>query len=318
MATISDSFSTGSQRIAVVFVDEMEHVHSTPSCEHVTGEIRMFSEHPGEPFFNFVCPCIDVEIHPVDPRFSGPNVDAPATSGSPGAQTATLPPWPADLDQPSAYPFGSAQEVSLWLSQIGRKLEATDIIAIPNLKIWAKSYVMDSKNHSMDDGSPNTFIESVANACARYDITAGQTKGVLNWWRAQIKRGKNQEVSGNLTVTIIPDSGIDLRDLPSGRYAVPGGDTRLKLRVNHTKYNYTYVNDAAVYGQGKKYGVQKPSEMYIGDVQDELKAIMADPKAAIAEYGFLTGKCGICNRPLEDQVSIKNGIGPICAKKIGF
>jgi hypothetical protein len=43
--------------------------------------------------------------------------------------------------------------------------------------------------------------------------------------------------------------------------------------------------------------------------------IEADPMAAAAEYGILTGRCGCCSRELTDPVSIERGIGPICAEK---
>ena len=117
-----------------------------------------------------------------------------------------------------------------------------------------------------------------------------------------------------------PVKGLDLTDLPSGYYAVPGGDTRLKVRIAHgkegTKWDgFTFVTDGAAYGQQKRYGMQRPGQAYSGDIQDALKAITADPKAASQAYGHLVGRCGRCNAVLEDETSIANGIGPICAEK---
>lgn len=117
---------------------------------------------------------------------------------------------------------------------------------------------------------------------------------------------------------------IDLSALPSGRYAVPDGDTRLKIKVdnlvldtprNSRWVGYVFVKDAAEYGQGQRYGAQRPGELYDGDVQDELTAIMADPVAALARYGQLTGHCGACGRKLEDETSVALGIGPVCRNK---
>lgn len=117
-------------------------------------------------------------------------------------------------------------------------------------------------------------------------------------------------------------SGLDLRSLPSGYYAVPGGDTRLKLKidvVDNGKWDgWVFVKDAAVYGEGKRYGRQRPGEAYSGDVQDALTAILQDPIAAQAEYGKLTNKCGRCNRPLEDETSVELGIGPVCRELLGM
>lgn len=122
------------------------------------------------------------------------------------------------------------------------------------------------------------------------------------------------------TVTQVPaQTGLDLSTIPSGRYAVPGGDTRLKVRIDGVaggKWDgWVFVKDAAEYGQGQRYGSQRPGEMYRGKIEDALRAIAADPKAAMAAYGHLTGTCGVCGRHLEDETSIANGIGPVCAAK---
>jgi hypothetical protein len=115
-----------------------------------------------------------------------------------------------------------------------------------------------------------------------------------------------------------PDTGIDLSGLPAGLYAVPGGDTRLKVRIDHGKNRWegwTFVKDGAEYGQQRRYGVQKPGETYRGDIEDALRAILADPYAAACAYGQLVGRCGMCGSLLENQDSIEAGIGPICARK---
>jgi hypothetical protein len=116
------------------------------------------------------------------------------------------------------------------------------------------------------------------------------------------------------------DTDLDLTDLPGGMYAVPGGDTRLKIRVNKpragTKWaGWTFVDDGAEYGQRQKYGSQRPGGLYNGKLTDQLRAIMADPFEASKAYGKLVGRCGVCGRHLEDEVSVANGIGPICAAK---
>jgi hypothetical protein len=37
---------------------------------------------------------------------------------------------------------------------------------------------------------------------------------------------------------------------------------------------------------------------------------------ALQAYGAITDHCGVCNLPLEDQISVERGIGPKCYKKI--
>lgn len=120
--------------------------------------------------------------------------------------------------------------------------------------------------------------------------------------------------------TQVASTGLDLTNLPEGRYAVPGGDTRLKLRIDHgkpgTKWDgWTFVKDAAVYGEGRRYGSQRPGGRYQGDVQAALKIILADPREAMAEYGRITGTCGRCGLKLEDEDSVRIGIGPVCRNK---
>lgn len=115
------------------------------------------------------------------------------------------------------------------------------------------------------------------------------------------------------------DDGLDLRAIPSGRYAVPGGDTRLKVRIDVVTEGkwagWVFVKDAAEYGQGRKYGSQRPGQTYRGEIEAALRVIAADPREASAAYGRLVGACGVCGRHLEDAESVARGIGPICAGK---
>lgn len=54
------------------------------------------------------------------------------------------------------------------------------------------------------------------------------------------------------------------------------------------------------------------------DVTADLLAIAADPLAESIKYARRTGACGVCGITLVDPVSIRAGIGPICAGKWGF
>lgn len=120
----------------------------------------------------------------------------------------------------------------------------------------------------------------------------------------------------------IAPAGIDLRGLHSGKYAVPDGETRLKVQIDVVTTGkwagWVFVKDAAVYGAGKKYGMQRPGQTYKGEIEDALRAILANPVEAMAEYGRLTEICGLCGLPLENKESVERGIGPVCAKKLGI
>lgn len=115
--------------------------------------------------------------------------------------------------------------------------------------------------------------------------------------------------------------GLDLSSLPEGMYAVPGGDTRLKVRVAKPegKWNgWVFVSDGAEYGQQRRYGAQRPGGKYEGQIREQLAIIASNPEAASAAYGKITGRCGCCGRKLENEVSVARGIGPICAEQNGW
>lgn len=120
--------------------------------------------------------------------------------------------------------------------------------------------------------------------------------------------------------TMVAPKGLDLSDIQSGYYAVPDGDTRLKVRIAHGKEGskwegYTFVTDGAEYGQQVRYGTQRPEGIYTGKIQDKLEVIVANPQEAMRAYGRLVGQCGACGRLLENEASIEAGIGSVCASK---
>jgi hypothetical protein len=137
-------------------------------------------------------------------------------------------------------------------------------------------------------------------------------------------------------------TGIDLTDLD--QYLTPTGhgnrtayfahpahqdgpveDTRQRIKVVlNERSQWLSVFDANTYagddaGYGTKFGSQRPgSGEYHGDALDLIESIVANPAGALSAYGHLTGTCSICRRPLEDEVSLAKGIGPICAEKVGL
>jgi len=117
-----------------------------------------------------------------------------------------------------------------------------------------------------------------------------------------------------------PVVGIDITGVPAGKYAVPEGDTRLKIQIDRPDRGnwagWTFVKDAAEYGRGQMLGKVAPGAEYVGKGMEAVAAIVADPKAATAAYGQLTGNCGLCGRTLEDEESVARGIGPVCIKKL--
>lgn len=119
-----------------------------------------------------------------------------------------------------------------------------------------------------------------------------------------------------------PVTGLDLRHVPSGYYAVPNGETRLKVKIDNVTEGkwagYIFVRDGAVHGRGDRYGCQKPGQAYGGKIVEQLRIIAKDPRAASIAYGKLVGRCGVCGRVLENETSVEEGIGPVCASRLGW
>jgi len=182
---------------------------------------------------------------------------------------------------------------------------ARDDDAAEGFRAWAAENEDLAAWLTTESEAGNEFAASLMAAVKRYgSLTENQEAAVRR------NLGKAAEE--------IP-SDLDISGL-KGYYAVPDGDTRLKLCVRHpgknSKYHgWTFVDDGAAYGNRQTYGKQAPGGMYKGKVQDALRAILADPLAAQQAYGHLTGTCGRCGRILEDEQSVAMGIGPICAAK---
>lgn len=49
-----------------------------------------------------------------------------------------------------------------------------------------------------------------------------------------------------------------------------------------------------------------------------LSELCADLRKAVVAHGNATGECSCCGRELSDPVSVRLGIGPVCADRWGF
>lgn len=259
--------------------------------------VRMFTDGGFDLFCeNF---CMDEVLPKASfPKVEGTNMDAPAGGNAgPSAPVET---------GPDRWEGKTLADVEEWLIELGRKVDQHEVTpALAKLATeWAKSY----------EGTFSFMLDMrEAAQTRRSGLSTGQAKGTLNCLRAELNRKpKVQKGSGS--------EELDLSELPAGMYAVPNGDTRLKVSVRkpgaNSKWNgWTFVSDGAEYGSQRNYGKQAPGSIYVGEIQEALKAILADPMEASKAYGKLVGKCGRCGRLLEDEESIKNGIGPVCATK---
>lgn len=170
----------------------------------------------------------------------------------------------------------------------------------------------------------NDFAGSLV---SQYEQKGTLSPGQITAVRNAIKRRAGRQAERAKTDVAVAPAGLDLSHVPAGHYAVPDGETRLKVLIEKpvnepdepTKWHgWIFVSDGAEYGQRRKYGRQEPGKSYSGLIEKELRSIAADPKAAAIAYGKLTGRCAICHRKLENEESVERGIGPICADKQGW
>lgn len=314
--SLQEVFSSAGLTVAVVFVDDDNKTHLTPDCSNITGNTRVVTDLNERG--NWVCKCIPVPV-PTDARLSGAN--GPEIGPSPVVRSAGAGAandqfnWPSDLPKPdNAEALSTQQAVESWLANVPRKLTPEDIENIPGLTIAATTYVMQAAK----DDPTNEFLVSVANACARYNITMGQAKGVLNWWRAQINRGTRLYASEAQSTKL----AVDIRNIPQGTYLVDDVEVKINKPTHGNWNGFTFANDPD--DRSKRYAMQSgdhtSARLSGNQLQTHtlLSKLASDPKAYAVAYGRKTGRCCNCGRELTDPESIRAGIGPICASKFGY
>lgn len=190
-----------------------------------------------------------------------------------------------------------------------RKAIAKEDDAAGGASEWIKNHQAEHAWLVREAEAGNEFANSLLNG--QWGL---MKKGVLSDNQlAAIQRNLSNEVA------VESGGSLDISGL-KGYYAVPGGETRLKICVrrpgkNSRYHGWTFVDDGAQYGHRKTYGKQRPGSTYQGGIQAELAEVLKDPREAMIAYGKLTGTCGMCGRLLEDEDSIAAGIGPVCAAK---
>jgi len=102
-------------------------------------------------------------------------------------------------------------------------------------------------------------------------------------------------------------------EVPAGRYALKADDGQVYFfKVEHGKdrwAGYTFVKRQS---SDDLYPVKDPAKR-----ANILKRIAADMYGAMALYGKEIGRCGHCHKTLTSDWREK-GIGPICAKNMGW
>lgn len=116
-----------------------------------------------------------------------------------------------------------------------------------------------------------------------------------------------------------PIQGIDLRSVPTGRYAAEDKEGVLRFfkidNVQKGRWEGWVFVKAMASNDLWKVGSQRPNQAYSGKSMHAMSLIAENPEAASARYGQEIGVCGVCGRTLTDPDSIRRGIGPVCAER---
>lgn len=163
----------------------------------------------------------------------------------------------------------------------------------------------DERQLSPEQGSRLTgMIDSVRTG--QVELTRGKASEIIDWLVAQPVRPN---------ATAGPTTGLDISGLEPGRYAI--GDVLFLIQQPEAGRwsGWTFVKNGSEYAD-ERFGSQKPGGTYWGSQADLLARIVEQPTEAMKHYGTITGRCAICNRTLEDEVSVARGIGPVCWERI--
>lgn len=190
--------------------------------------------------------------------------------------------------------------------------------------VWLISRESVPKNQGKTAG----FLQGMrALALTKQTFTIPQMRSLVNcmkaWVQANYKPFPEGETpaKGKKVELVTSVQGLDLREVPKGRYAVPDSEgplIKIDAPTDGKWGGWIFVKDGSRYVNDKPFGRQEPGQGYVGQYQQELTEIAKDPIAAAARYGQLTGYCGRCGRILEDAKSIRIGLGPSCAKIAGY
>lgn len=182
---------------------------------------------------------------------------------------------------------------------------------------------------------------------ARRGLSAGQIRGLLNCWRAEVQRNARAIIAEVGDAKPFTDDDLDITPVAPRFANVAAFLTRLsesglkrpKVRIvteagapvvisvagsGSRTPGHLNVTDGRPFGSNVYYGRidlagnANPPLSQRAAVVAALDVLNADPEGALVQFGRVTGSCGICGRTLVDPVSIARGIGPICAAKGGL
>ena len=190
------------------------------------------------------------------------------------------------------------------------------------------------------------FLVKVRDSYLEYEtLTVGQVKGVINCIKANLAR--ENEVVFRTNVREIVDFFSDTfpqAKRPKLTLAWEGKDYRIsRAPLDGKNAGSLYVKEVNMeehYSSSElsSLGIYPDSwgnfDNYLGKIDstgevdrklerntlatEMLQDLAEDPQGAVMRFGKLRGQCAICGKVLDREESIRRGIGPICAGRMGL
>lgn len=140
--------------------------------------------------------------------------------------------------------------------------------------------------------------------------------------RREQRRAENSAKSGELDISGVAklfETAVD-NDIKRPVFRAEGMQiSKASARSANAGALYVKSAEGIYYGKivdgGKRFLASREAP---AETLEKLRAIAADPTGEAIKYARRTGRCSCCGRGLVDPVSIRAGIGPICAERWGL
>jgi len=174
------------------------------------------------------------------------------------------------------------------------------------------------------DGSTFPFAISLRDAVAKYGALSEKQLAAARNALTKLNAAKAARAERAANAPTVEISAIS----EAFERATAAGIKRPRLTIagyTFSKAPATGTNAGAIYVRaGHEYIGKVAGGRFIAvfackpEQEAKVLEIAADPKAAAIAHGRQFGVCAVCKRELSDPVSIANGIGPVCATRMGW
>lgn len=149
----------------------------------------------------------------------------------------------------------------------------------------------------------------------------------MQYWLHKLAQPKVQQVAAStLDLSRVLSMFVSAKaHLKRPAIVLSNGKANIKISFagERSKYNGQIMVAAPTFGDGfygriDQNGGWFPTASCNAEIALMVKEFAANPEAAAAAHGRLTGKCCFCNKGLTDERSTEVGYGPVCADHFGL